>query len=573
MNLYAYTRTIRDILGANRKYIIPRFQREYSWGEEELSILWNDIMSNIKYEDLKFKESEYFIGALVLVGDDASDTEFEVVDGQQRITTITILFSALTEIFKNIGEDGSVNGTYKYIEGKDDDDKTFVKLVNENPKPFFQFRIQAKEKNINKKANGEEETNLLKAYDYFLHKLSEKNIKSEIKKRFQLNKFNYVEFLKIIRSQVLAFKTVYITVSNIDEAYTIFETLNAKGKDLEAIDLIKNKIFKKLSSEAPADYARETWKEIKNTLYSRKNKINMSTFYRHFWLSKYSFTTESKLYNDFNKRISESDYEKFLEELNSSSKTYLKITNPQEEDWTQQEEKWIYDSLQALNLFNTTQVRTFLIALIKQREEKKISFKDFSQGISMLENFHFVFTAITSSRPSGLESKYSKFARKLLSCDTKEKSRKVIEELKEDLLAIKPKYETFEEGFRNLYFTNDVTRDKKIIQYIFRKIELYYHKTDELGIKNITIEHILPQSTMLNEVGYIGNLLPLDKTINSDMGDIEFTDKIKELSKSELEINKRFIHENEEKEKWTITDINNRSKSLAKLCYDLVWSF
>ena len=78
---------------------------------------------------------------------------------------------------------------------------------------------------------------------------------------------------------------------------------------------------------------------------------------------------------------------------------------------------------------------------------------------------------------------------------------------------------------------------------------------------------------MLNEVGYIGNLLPLDKTINSDMGDIEFTDKIKELSKSELEINKRFIHENEEKEKWTITDINNRSKSLAKLCYDLVWSF
>ncbi|NFM11509.1 DUF262 domain-containing protein, partial [Clostridium botulinum] len=91
MNLQAYTRNIRDILDLNRKYIIPRFQREYAWEEAELSTLWEDIFANMNKEKSAIKENPYFIGSLVLVGDDSKDSEFEVVDGQQRLTTITIL--------------------------------------------------------------------------------------------------------------------------------------------------------------------------------------------------------------------------------------------------------------------------------------------------------------------------------------------------------------------------------------------------------------------------------------------------------------------------------------------------
>jgi uncharacterized protein with ParB-like and HNH nuclease domain len=94
MNLTAYPRTVNDILTLNRKYIVPRFQREYSWEEVEHSSFWKDICSQIQISGKVIKFSDYFIGALVLVGDDAKDVEFQIVDGQQRLTTITIIFSA-----------------------------------------------------------------------------------------------------------------------------------------------------------------------------------------------------------------------------------------------------------------------------------------------------------------------------------------------------------------------------------------------------------------------------------------------------------------------------------------------
>lgn len=144
MELHAYTVTISDLLSVKRKYIVPRFQREYSWTTEQILELWNDIISNISIDsnnDLLHHE-EYFIGSLVLVGDDRS-TSMQIVDGQQRLTTLTILLSALCEQFKNINKINLAKAIYEnYIAGKDDDGDDFFKLENESPKPFFQTGIQ-----------------------------------------------------------------------------------------------------------------------------------------------------------------------------------------------------------------------------------------------------------------------------------------------------------------------------------------------------------------------------------------------------------------------------------------------
>ncbi|MDM3852277.1 MAG: DUF262 domain-containing protein [Aphanizomenon gracile PMC627.10] len=122
MELHAYTRTISDLFSVKKKYVVPRFQREYSWTKEKVSELWEDILSNITINnDQQFNHEEYFIGSLVLVGDDKS-LSMQIVDGQQRLTTITILLSALCQRFIEIEKRNLAQSIYEnYIAGKDDE--------------------------------------------------------------------------------------------------------------------------------------------------------------------------------------------------------------------------------------------------------------------------------------------------------------------------------------------------------------------------------------------------------------------------------------------------------------------
>jgi hypothetical protein len=171
MKFIANSRIIRTILEAERKYIIPRYQREYSWESEQLEEFWDDITNQISFsQNNEYEVKEYFIGSLVMVGDDEQGTDFYVVDGQQRLTTITIILSVLTQIGKELKDEAFAKSCYRYIEGKDTDYKEFFKLKNETPKPFFQNSIQNYELDRGLKPTSEEERRLLSAYEYFYKK-------------------------------------------------------------------------------------------------------------------------------------------------------------------------------------------------------------------------------------------------------------------------------------------------------------------------------------------------------------------------------------------------------------------
>lgn len=574
MDMVAYTRNIRDILNLSKKYVIPRFQREYSWGEDELKTLFNDITDkiNLNSEGGLFPE-EYFIGSLVLVGDDASDTEFLVVDGQQRLTTITIILSVLTELFLNRGDEGLAKAVHKYIVGEDDNGEKFYKLENESPKPFFQLRIQEYDKTQDREPTGDEEELLLQAYKYLSEQLKENNLRRKVEKDKKYEG-DYISLLKAVRDQVLAFKTIYITVNDKDTAYTIFETLNAKGKDLDAVDLIKNKIFQIIDTETPIDKARVYWKDLKATLYSREERVSLASFFRHFWISKYGVVVESKLYEEFLKRIPklENEYISFLGELDKASEWYIKIVSPSESDWRRQEDKVIYESLIALNIFGTTQTRTIILALFDGKYDRKvISEKVLLKAMKAIEHFHFMFTAITSSRPSGLEHIYSKYARLLRASENRSNSAQVIDEMIGQLKEKLPTYEAFEERYIKLSWTSKFTKHKKLINYILKKMENSYRTTGELDINIPSIEHILSQSSEEKYVGQIGNLLPLDAGVNNEMGNCSFGEKINYLALSELLTVQKFIEEYKENSVWDEAEINQRSKDMAKKSYE-IWS-
>lgn len=581
MNMNAIPRGIKSILEANRKYIVPRFQREYSWEENELLTLWEDIFKNISIckESGILEVSNYFIGSLVLIGNDTNGEEFEIVDGQQRLTTISILLAAIGDFFYKEKEEKKGDAIFRYIEGTDKEGELFFKLVNENTGNFLPCRILAKKKDYELQPRGKEEVRLLNAYNYFFDKLNDDELIKDFKKYIDMEEMSSIgidtmssiDIAKLIRDQILEFTIVFITVDNLSDAYKIFETLNAKGKNLEAIDLIKNSIFSVLTEKHPSDKAKDIWKKIQENL----NGENRDLFYRQFWISKYSFSTKRDLYKSFNKTIhnDKDRYLKFLEELDRESIWYESIINPIYENFPQQDDRFEYDALKAFKIFNVSQVRVILLSLKRAKEEKRIKFNDYKRAIEALERFHFMYIAICSGSGSGIERILSKNSLNITNTKEKAKMKTVIDKLISDLRNKKPEYEIFESNFEEVVFTNTKTKQKKLIQYIFKTIENKSRSTRELIINDVTIEHIMSQSNKNQCVGKIGNLIPLDANINSKMGNIDFDKKIECLKSSELNTVKAFIKNYGNSTKWDEKYINERTKKIAKEAYDTIWNF
>ena len=140
---------------------------------------------------------------------------------------------------------------------------------------------------------------------------------------------------------------------------------------------------------------RSSWKKIKRKTVG---KCDIQTFYRHYWLSKYGYSTAKKLVKEFNDKIgkNQSEYTIFLKELVEASEDYYKIVYPNKNDWSQPEEIDIYYALEACDIFDVTQVRIFLLALFDVKRKKMISHKQFLRIIKFLEQYHFVFNSICS---------------------------------------------------------------------------------------------------------------------------------------------------------------------------------
>ena len=462
MEFKAHPRTIRDALTLPRRYVIPRFQREYSWEAEELEELWDDLLDSIKIENNMLVASEYFIGSLVLVGDDddTRNIDRQVVDGQQRLMTFTVAFSVLSQLFKKIEEEKLSEIVHNYIIGEDENGKAYTKVVSETPKPFFQYRIQRKDIDFTQLPKTKEEERILAAYVFFENKLEQKNILKELAARFPGQELSYGDALKLFRDQILKCKVIYVTVKSFEDAYAIFEVLNAKGKDLSPVDIIKNSIFSILDETEPVDTAYNKWGNIRG--YMADGRVDdIVTFYRHFWLSKYGLTQNRKLVNEFNKKIrkDQDSYQTFLNELETAASDYAKISQPSSLFWPQPEDRIIFETLDALNTFSVTQVRSFLLALLDIRRKGLIKHSEICSILEFIQYFHFVFNAVCSERPSGLERRYSSYARKLRASTKKEESASCIHELISVLKTSLPDYTSFEASFIDISYTSEYTRE------------------------------------------------------------------------------------------------------------------
>ncbi len=565
--------SVQQLLSFKKQFIIPRFQREYSWEQSNNQEFLEDMLGNLRIAEGTITFDQYFLGTMLFIGDlsDSAYNEMEVVDGQQRLTTITIIFSALSDIFRAQNEDGLSSQLFSFVMTNDINNKPVRILKSNTSYPFFSMYIQDREKKYDKEPDSEEEECIKNAYEYFINALAEKKIRKTLSKKYkqeEIKPISYLDILMALRDQILNSTIVTISAKEKAQAYKIFEILNAKGKRLAHIDLIKNKIFETLNTQEPLDFADYTWNQIKETLYSGTESVGLGTFYRHYWISKYKKVSSKRLYDAFTKTFPNEDsakYSEFLKDMLKNAKYYMQIINPKLEDYGNKKQKqWLVQSLRNLNDFNIIQVRIALLALYDVKERKLISSKLFKSTIQYLERFHFAYNALLSRRTNPLETIYSAFSIELRNNTNPSRTQQIVnEKLIKPLDELLPDETSFCEAFAKLTYTKKEEPANIKARYAVYMLNCFYSKNEIFDIVG-SIEHILPESSG-EEALNIGNLIILETELNRAAGQSDYITKAKEYYKdSKFKWIQDFVKENS---KWDETLIKNRAEMMGETFY------
>lgn len=573
MNIKPQDKTIKELLLSGRQFIIPRFQREYSWDRKNYKEFLCDMLNCLIINNGKISCDQYFLGTMLFVGDcfEGDKNEIDVVDGQQRLTTITILFSALSDRFIEIGQETLSEQIFKYIMTTNDDGEVVRIIQSKTHYPFFSFYIQEREKTNVQDPSTEEEQSIKETYEYLYNNLSENKLKEYLKKRYSgdtVAELNYVDILKAVRDQVLNTTFVSISTKERKQANMIFEILNAKGKNLSGVDLIKNKIFEVVSDVEPADYAEEKWRSIKSILNSRNIDVGFVQFYRHFWISKYKKSSVNRLYDDFKSTIrpvSKERYKQFLTEIEDTAKIYIKTVSPQRSDFGNKKEYFgLVQSIKTLSDdFNIVQVRIALISLLEAKEKNVISLKQLKSIVYKLENFHFSYNAVCAKPTNKLEKIYSNFSINLRKCSDRIKAIDILNKLVNQLDELNVSYQEFENEFVKLSYSKHDRISNIKAKYVVNKIASYYEGTEFFSDRG-SVEHILPESDGENN-NNIGNLILLEQNLNHDADNMEYEDKKAIYKRSLYKWVNEFVQKNPQ---WSSDKISRRALELCEFYYE-----
>lgn len=543
---------------------IPRFQRPYSWDDENINDFWNDLIAN--------KDDDYFIGSMVVYK--KSKQQYGVVDGQQRLTTITILLCVLRDELARLGRDDLAQGLHQLIERKDRDNKNEYVIKTETSFPYFQEHIQ---KFGDPEVETEvlaEEINLQNAHNLFRALVQSAIDAVDVDATILPDQkaLSKIEKLTSLRNTVLNLNLIFVTLDSEDDAYLIFETLNTRGKDLAVTDLVKNHFTKHLKSKGSVDHAKIKWSQILETIHNSSADISPDTFIYHFWASRYEAVPLKKLFPVLKKRITKESAKDYLDALVSDSKIYRSINEPNY-DWGKNESE-VSRSLGAIQLFKLSQPTPAILSLVRAYRAGVIKFGKLRDALRAIEKFHFVFTAVTSSRSSGgISAMYSSFARKLFeAADSQEASDEIIS-LIEKLRSKRPSLDEFRVAFKEIYYTNSNSKQKTLVRYVLRGFSEHFGYKYPVDFDELTIEHVQPQSkigvdgwTGVN-VGRLGNLIFLDQKMNGKLDVKSFKGKMVLLEQQGYTVPEAMRGRDD----WSVIDVDQHTEAMALIAYDTIW--
>lgn len=460
----ASERKIKDLFSEpNTFFSIPVYQRDYNWQEKQCKQLFKDILTAGENKEI----SSHFIGSIVYIHEgvyEIGEKEFSVIDGQQRMITITLLFIALYHKLKENNSKEADKIYELYLINKFSEKEVNLKLVP--PEENLNILIKVLENKFNELENYRDR-NLVKNYSYF---------------KKELTKFSDSEIQNII---VGIDKLIYVNIAlenGKDDPQRIFESLNSTGLDLSQGDLIRNYILMDLDRKEQNRIYKNFWIPIENNCkISDGNEVKnyVSDFIRDYLtLKRGEIPVKAKVFEEFKMFYDNPDDLK-LEELKNYSVKYSHIIKPYLE-----EDEDIREELKNLKTLDQVVINPFLIGILKDYKEDKLDRKDLLNILKLLQSY--IWRRFITEKPSNLLSKL--FQGMYLKISKKENYYTATEEI---LLAQEfPTNEELKESLK----TKNVYKNKERLKYVFRKIENYNHnELIDFDNDKITIEHIFPQ--------------------------------------------------------------------------------
>lgn len=445
-------------------FSIPVYQRDYNWQEKQCQRLFKDILQTGKNE----KVSSYFLGSIVYIHDGiygVGEKEFHVIDGQQRMTTLTLLFLAI--YFK-------LKGT---ILAKDADKIYNQYVVNPYSEKEIKLKLLPPEENLyilNKISHNKfneleafQDRNMLKNYLFFEKELE--NLSFDDMKHLS----NGIE------------KLIYIDIAlekGKDDPQKIFESLNSTGLDLSQGDLIRNYILMDLERGEQNRIYKEIWIPIENNCkVSDGSEITsyVSDFIRDYLtLKTEKISSKPKVFETF-KAYYEKENDEKLEDMKKYSEAYSYIIKPSLE-----KDKDIQRELDYLKSLDKTVINTFLIGVLKDYKDNILEKDELLNILILLQSYlwrRYITEKPTNALNKIFQGMYGKISR----------SGNYYENLVDVLMA--EDFPTDEELESALKLKN-VYKDKEKLNYVFKKLENYNHnELIDFENEKITIEHIFPQ--------------------------------------------------------------------------------
>ncbi len=417
--------TLRQLLGNGLRYNIPKFQRDYSWTNEQWDDLWQDIEA-VRRGD----EPAHYLGYLVLQTED--DKNYKVIDGQQRMTTLSLLIVTVIKVLQDlidreidpknnaIRRDTFRNSYIGYL-----DPVTLVAVnkltLNRNNDDFYRQKIVPLQTLPQRGLNSSEKL-MRNCFNWFYNK---------IRKQFTTGE-SLASYLDEIIDKL--FFTV-ITVNDELNAFRVFETLNARGVQLSSADLLKNYLFSVVDTQGSHESEIIEMESLWSKVISKLGNQKFPEFLRIYWNSKNKTVRKSELFKVIRRNIShKGDAFSLIRDLEHSADTYIALRNPDDELWIGEQD--IMSLLEELKLF---QVRQPIALLLAAYEELPIT--QFNRVLKAISIISFRYNIIGGLNPNEQEVVYNNAALKI------RKGERFEEKMLE---SVYPKDNSFETEFSNM---------------------------------------------------------------------------------------------------------------------------
>lgn len=473
--LQAGETTLNKLLNTSRQFIVPIFQRNYSWQKSQYEQLWFDILRASKFKE----KQNHFIGSIVYIdmGTPAGrPQQLLLIDGQQRLTTISILLCAIKDYVQKFNLEtklinlAKIKNQFLYNSDEIDEDR-YKLLLNVQDKETYIKLIDNTIFTVNKPA-----TNIIKCYEFFYER-----IEDFIKQHGQIDEI-YAGIFKLSLVSISLDK-------DSDNPQMIFESMNSTGKDLSQTDLLRNYLLMDLTPEKQTRLYKTYWKPMEELFGEDiyKNDLNKFDYFIRDFLTLKSDTGYickiNNVYENFKRYYLDNNCEKFavLKDLFTYAKYYACIDLLQDND----DELKLY--WQEFKKLDSHVVYPFLLKL----------YDDYSRQILIKEDFKKILQVVISylwrraicEIPTNSLSKT--FATLYQSVDKDDYVNSVIK-----AFVFKSSYKRFPSDYevREKLQTKDIYHFR-LRKYLLEALENYYHKEPiDLNTANYTIEHIMPQN-------------------------------------------------------------------------------